>query len=108
MNTYRVEYLRGADLDIVAIHNYIATTLDNPSAASRIAQRILATCEGLSVFPRIGVAKTSQDGIEIRYVHSGKYTIAYTVDDEKLIVTIYAVKYSRMNLGVALGELDVR
>ncbi len=103
MRHYDVLYLPEAKQDIKDINDYISTKLGNPASAVKIAHMILERCERLSVFPNGYSIRFHSHGQAIRFVHFGSYTIAYYVDDKTDTVTIYAIKYSRMNLGKLLG-----
>ena len=72
---YNVEYLLSAVQDMVEIVTYIARELNNPSAAERIAERLVEAGESLRDFP---------------------YALYWVTETEKR-VTIARVVYARRN-----------
>lgn len=102
MKKYTVEYTVGAKLDIADIENYIASFLDNPVGAARIAMELLDTCDGLSVFPKRSPVRVKLDGKELRFTHKGKYTIIYYIHGD--FVTIHSVIYSRRDILAILKD----
>ena len=98
MKKYEVELSEEAMQDVVEIWNYITNDLKNVYSADKIVNGILQRCEDLRRFPK-GYAIRMYSGEQaIRFVHFGKYTIAYCVNDENLTVEIFAIKYSRIDL----------
>jgi plasmid stabilization system protein ParE len=78
------------------IYSYIA--LDNPSAADKVVDGIVAKAELLVTFPEIGSRLRSVPEGEVRMVLYGHYRIAYLRHGERDVVEI---------LGVFHGALDI-
>ena len=101
MKQYKVEYLPEAQQDIEEIRDYITDELNNKPAAIKITLAIIAKCESLKTFPNGYAIRFHSHNQPIRFAHYGNYTIAFFVD-AAATVSIYAVKYSRMNLEAIL------
>ncbi|WP_041646035.1 type II toxin-antitoxin system RelE/ParE family toxin [Aromatoleum aromaticum] len=78
------------------IHRYIAS--DNPSAAAKVIDGIVAKAELLSTFPDIGTRLRIVPEGEVRMVLYGHYRVAYLHRSDSEIVEI---------LGVFHGALDI-
>ncbi len=78
------------------IYAYIA--LDNPGAADKVVDGIVAKAELLMTFPEIGSRLRSVSEGEVRMVLYGHYRIAYLRHKERDVVEI---------LGVFHGALDI-
>ena len=98
MKKYKVFLNDQADFDLQQIFDYIYGVLENPSAARKVIDGILARCEDLSSFPKAGPVRFASGGFDIRFIHFGHYTIAFAIDDEKKEVVIYRIIYSRRNI----------
>lgn len=98
MKQYRVAYSSRATQDLAEIRDYITQNLNSPQSASRIILRIIEKCESLNTFPNGHAIRFRSENKDVRFTHYGHYAVAFHVDDKSKTVTIYAIKYSRMNL----------
>jgi toxin ParE1/3/4 len=77
-----------ARMRLLQIHDFVAE--ENPAAAVRVAQRLLARAESLAAFPRRGRLVVETPGVEIREVVEGNYRIVYRVEPARIeIVTVF-------------------
>jgi addiction module RelE/StbE family toxin len=81
--------------DMQDIKMYITSELQNPDAAVKILQKIIAAYKRLPEFPLMGTSLSLVLGIptEYRYLVRGSYIIFYKVEGE--YVSIYRVLYGR-------------
>ena len=71
---------------------YIAER-SSPTIAQRYTDAVIATCEGLAMFPHRGVAREDiRPGLRLTH-HKGRTVIAYAVDDGAQTVSIVGVFY---------------
>ena len=96
---YNVEYLLSAVQDMVEIVTYIARELNNPSAAERIAERLVEAGESLRDFPYTQPAYTPLRPLkhEYRKLLIENYMMLYWVTETEKRVTIARVVYARRN-----------
>ena len=92
MTPYRVDYAPEASDQLEALFIYIAER-----SSLRIAQRytdaVVATCEGLALFPLRGVPRDDiRPGLRLTH-HKGRTVIAYAVDADALTVSVIGVFY---------------
>ena len=98
-SNFSVEFIFEARQDLRDICHYIANELKNPAAASEISDKITASAISLSLFPkRYRVRKKSREGQEIRSMLVGNFALIYSVDDDRQVVSILRVTYSRRNI----------
>lgn len=65
---------------------------------------MIATCEGLAVFPLLGVPREDiRPGLRVTH-HKGRTVIAYAVDADSRMVFILGVLYGGQELEGALAE----
>ena len=81
--------------DIAEIKRYIREELCNPTAADRIAKRIVSAYKGLKTAPFIGATLDSvlEVKTDYRFLVCGNYLIFYKVKDD--IISIYRVMNGR-------------
>lgn len=84
-----------AQQDIDAIFHYISDTLHNHTAASNTLNSIIHVSERISNFPRLGpvIHLVNSSNIEVRYVISGSYLVAYVI--EPTHIEVIRVLYAR-------------
>jgi len=81
--------------DIAEIKQYIREELCNPTAADRIAKRIVSAYKGLKTAPFIGAPLDSvlEVKTDYRFLVCGNYLIFYRVKDD--VISIYRVMNGR-------------
>lgn len=81
--------------DIAEIKRYIREELCNPSAADRIAKKIVSAYKGLKTAPFIGTPLDSilEVKTDYRFLVCGNYLIFYKVKDD--IISVYRVMNGR-------------
>lgn len=81
--------------DIAEIKRYIREELCNPTAADRIAKRIVSAYKGLKTAPFIGAPFDSvlEVKTDYRFLVCGNYLIFYKVKDD--VISIYRVMNGR-------------
>lgn len=94
--------------DLKDIHQYISTSLRNPSAARNVVQNITAQIRGLEDFPEMGTLVFLEESpITYRYLVSGNYMSFYHIQRDAVIVdrVLYGRRdYLQILLGNALEE----
>ena|ERR1700722_1445694 len=86
---YEIVWTEPAGLQLEEAHDYIAG--DNPAAARRVVDKIIARVEQLKWTPRIGTVYRKSGKHPVRKVVSGKYRIFYRIVEEAERVEILAV-----------------
>lgn len=84
----KLRYAPEAVTDLQNIKRYIAATLRNPSAASRVTKRILDQCATLKKFPRAGASLAAMTGHEtdLRMLACEDHIALYRIDAEMVSV----------------------
>jgi plasmid stabilization system protein ParE len=90
--------------DITGIWEYIAE--DNPSAAGRVREQILAAIRGLVHFPHQGHKRPDLSSRPLRFRTVREYLIAYAPDETPLLVV--AVLHGRRSPRVMAAILRGR
>jgi plasmid stabilization system protein ParE len=76
----------------------------SPAVADRYTSAVVATCEGLALFPMRGVPREDiRPGLRVTH-HKGRTLIAYAVDENSRMVSILGVLYGGQDLEGALAE----
>ena len=85
-----------------ALFLYIAER-SSPAIAERYTDAVIATCEGLAVFPLRGVAREGiRPGLRLTH-HKGRTMIAYAADEDAQTVSIIGVFYGAQDHEGALS-----
>ena len=98
MKKYRVEYTTRFTKQIQELYDYIVFQYQNPYDAMKLITAIMKKCKGLNVFPNSNGVRKSYGGHDYRFAHVGHHTIIYEVNDEKHVVTIWGLMYSRRDI----------
>lgn len=89
---YRVVFAPEASDQLEELLLYIAEQ-SSMAIAQRYTGAVVATCEGLAVFPLRGVAREDiRPGLRLTH-HKGRTVIAYAVDEVAQTVSIIGVFY---------------
>lgn len=81
LTTSRVVYASEASDQLFHLYGYVAEH-SSPTIAQRYIDAVIATCEGLALFPHRGVARDDiRPGLRLTH-HKGRTIIAYAVDDD--------------------------
>lgn len=93
---YTLEYLPIARRDMVDIAKYIGVKLANPTAAERLAEKMIESAEKLTDMPYKCPVYTPIKPLthEYRKLIVQNYIMFYWVDEDKKFVTISRVVYS--------------
>lgn len=93
---YTLEYLPIARRDMVDIAKYIGVKLANPTAAERLAEKIIESAEKLTDMPYKCPVYTPINPLmhEYRKLIVQNYIMFYWVDEDKKLVTISRIVYS--------------
>jgi toxin ParE1/3/4 len=90
--SYRVVFAPKASDQLEALFHYIAER-SSLTIAQRYTDAVVATCEGLALFPLRGVAREDiRPGLRLTH-HKGRTVIAYAVDERAQTVSILGVFY---------------
>lgn len=101
--SYRVVFAPEASDQLEELFLYIAEQ-SSPGIAQRYTDAVIASCEGLALFPRRGVARDDiRPGLRLTH-HKGRTVIAYAVDDAAQTVYIVGVFYGGQDHEGALAE----
>jgi toxin ParE1/3/4 len=81
--------------DLLDIKKYITEELENPAAATKTLESIVASISNLKDFPLMGPVLSSRINIatDYRYLISGKYIVFYKVESE--FISVFRILYSR-------------
>ena len=89
---YRVAFAPEASDQLEALFLYIAER-SSPTIAERYTGAVVATCEGLALFPLRGVAREDiRPDLRLTH-HKGRTVIAYAVDEVVQTVSIIGLFY---------------
>lgn len=93
---YKLEFLPIAKNDLLEIVGYIAKELQNPTAAERLSEELIAGAENICNFPYAHQVYAPIKPLknEYRRILVGNYFLFYTVDESKKAVTIMRVIYA--------------
>ncbi len=90
--THLVVFAPEATDQLEELFVYIAQR-SSPTVAQRYTDALVATCEGLALFPHRGVPRDDiRPGLRLTH-HAGRTVIAYAVDDAALTVSVVGVFY---------------
>lgn len=108
---YSVSYLPTARQDFEDIARYITLALDNPEAATRTIEGIVAAAESLASMPyrRPVYVPVRPLAREYRTIRSGHYVAFYWVEEDTQRVTIARVLFARANVSerLAIAEQEL-
>lgn len=108
---YSVSYLPTARQDFEDIARYIALALDNPEAATRTIEGIVAAAESLASMPyrRPVYVPVRPLAREYRTIRSGHYVAFYWVEEDAQRVTIARVLFARADVSerLAIAEQEL-
>lgn len=98
---YKLEYLPVAQRDMVEIVRYISHDLQNPTAANHLANALIESGEGITVFPYANPAYIPIRPLKYEYrkLMVENYLMLYWVDEERKLVTVARVLYARRDYG---------
>lgn len=101
---YKVEYLPIAKQDMVEIVNYISHTLNNPNAATRLAEEMVKKADSLSDFPYLCPSYTPIRSLshDYRKLIVKNYIMFYWVSEESKTITIARVIYAKRDFAALL------
>lgn len=94
---YKLEYLPAARKDILDIVKYISQKLANPDAAERLATAFIEKSESLKQMPYINPVYTPIRPLRHEYRRAivGNYRILYWIDEQKQLITVARIVYSK-------------
>ncbi len=97
---YKLEYLPVAQNDMVETVQYISQKLKNPAAAEHLAVEMIEAAENVLAFPYALPAYQPLRPLkhEYRKIIVKNFLMFYWVDEEKRIVTIARVIYTKRNV----------
>ncbi|TXL66081.1 type II toxin-antitoxin system RelE/ParE family toxin [Zeimonas arvi] len=90
--SFEVRFARGAERDLVEIHDYISS-FDSPANASRMLRRLQEATDTLAEFPERGShpRELLELGIrEYRQLVATPYRIVYRIVDRKVMILLIA------------------
>lgn len=90
--SFEVRFARGAERDLVEIHDYISS-FDSPANAGRMLRRLQEATDTLAPFPERGSPPREllELGIrEYRQLVSTPYRIVYRIVDRKVLILLIA------------------
>ncbi|MBR5969032.1 MAG: type II toxin-antitoxin system RelE/ParE family toxin [Lachnospiraceae bacterium] len=97
LKKYKVVVSPRAAEDIDSIYCYIADEFKDIGAAEKLADKLHDAVTGLSTMPRRGsLRKTGAFANKgYRQLQVGNFTIVYRIDEERNLVIMVTVRYSR-------------
>jgi len=96
----KVVFLPAAQQDLAELVSYIRNELQNPTAATNIAGKILRRSQPLGAFPEMGASLEAINSqlISYRYLVVDNYLIVYKTANEVSIVRILYARSDYMQL----------
>ncbi len=92
MNQYTVTFAPEAEDQLAALYRYIAVA-SSPEVAQRYTNAILEYCEGMFTVPNRGTQRDDvRTGLRVTN-YKGRAVIAFSVDENALMVTILGIYY---------------
>lgn len=97
---YNVEYLPSAVRDLSEIVRYIRSELDNPTAAQRLAEKLMDAAERLAEFPYAHPVYVPIHPLKTEYrkIVVQNYLLFYSVDEKTKTVLVARVIYGKRNI----------
>ncbi|MCL2053582.1 MAG: type II toxin-antitoxin system RelE/ParE family toxin [Oscillospiraceae bacterium] len=85
--------------DLREIEAYIKESYDNPTAAKRVAQKIIKSYKLLKTNPWLGVSLRLRYGIDtpVNMLISGKYLVFYEIEEDAKLIKIISVLHSKQD-----------
>lgn len=106
MQKYEVKFTTDFRDKVQKIYDYIVQEYSDPLNATRLVERIERRCRRLAIFPKGYAVKVVRGGKEYRFMHVNRYTIAFTVNDERKIVAVRTLFYPGQDVWRALRSGD--
>lgn len=96
---YSLDYLPIAMKDMVDIVTYVHKELQNPTAASKLSEKMINCAERLTELPYMYPIYSTIRALkqEYRRVAISNYLMFYWVDEEKKKITVARVIYGKRN-----------
>ena len=94
---YKIEFSEQASIDITYLKFYLKFVIKNPNYAESISTEIMNAIYSLDFSPE-RFSKIDIGPANIRRMPIKKYNIYYSVDKEKLIVTVIRILYSGIDI----------
>jgi len=95
---YTVEYKPYFRKCLTEVEGYITDEIGNPRSAEMIVGSIIKYCRMLKIFPKGNPVFLKKRGKELRLMHIRSYTVVFSVDDERRVVSVEALYYSRRDV----------
>lgn len=97
---YSFKFTDKAEEDLNGILQYISDDLSNPTAASVLAQKIFECIDNVKTFPESGLLVDNEFLTDktIRRVLVDNYSIYYKADDNKKLIYIVRLVYSKRDM----------
>lgn len=94
---YKLEYLPVALHDMEDIARYISNELQNPAAAERLSEKIVAEADKIPAFPYSNPAYIPVKPLrhEYRKLLIDNFLLLYWVDEAQKIITVARVVYAK-------------
>lgn len=101
----KIQFSALSERDLDGIFLYINETLRNPTAAQNTVKGIISLAAHVSDFPKLGAVlpMPHSSNLEIRYVLSGSYLVAYMIGSTH--IEIVRILYARSDYLRLLGSL---
>lgn len=97
--------------DLKEIHQYISSSLRNPTAAKNVVQKIISQIRSLTDFPDMGtILFVEESPIPYRYLVGGNYMSFYHIQKDSVIVDriLYGRRdYLQILLGGSLEDEEI-
>ncbi|WP_339061426.1 type II toxin-antitoxin system RelE/ParE family toxin [Tepidibacillus marianensis] len=99
MNKYKIEITETAEKDLFEISSYIANELLEPNTAKKVLKKIAESIFQLEEIPlRNPLVKDERLALQgIRKMLIDHFIVFYVVNEERKIVTIIRILYSKRN-----------
>ena len=104
MQKYEIRFSFSFRDSLLRLYDYIVQQYNDPINARKLVERIERRCRRLAIFPKGYAVKVVRNGLEYRFVHVNRFTVAFTVNDEQRIVTVRGLFCPGQDVWVRLKE----
>lgn len=106
MQKYEIRFSSCFKDSLLRLFDYIVQQYNDPMNARKLVEGIERRCRRLAVFPKGYAVIIIRNGLEYRFVHVNRSTIAFTINDEQRIVAVRGLFCPGQDVWARLKEND--
>ena len=88
MQKYEIRFSFSFRDSLLRLYDYIVQQYNDSINARKLVEKIEGRRRRLAIFPLGYAVKIVRNGLEYRFVHVNRFTIAFTINDEQRIVAV--------------------